>query len=146
MLTRRVTFGVSGKGFSFGEGLYSGFLTVRFVLAGPTGSDEPTALLFPADALLSVLEFDFLCLLPPEFRSSELASLFLFGVAFLLAGENDVGVDVGVEGGARVLLAGPGLYFGLFAALFLDLLDMPEVPDVPAVLLASSHGCSKAKP
>ena len=145
MLTRRLTFGVSGKDFSFGAGLYSGFLTVRFVLAGPTGSDEPTALLFPADALLSGLEFDFLCLLPPEFRSSELASLFLFGVAFLLAGENDVGVDVGVEG-ARVLLAGPGLYLGLFAVLFLILLDMPEVPDVPAVLLASSHGCSKAKP
>ena len=134
--------GVSGRGFSFGAGLYSGFLTVRFVLAGPTGSDEPTALLFPADALLSGLEFDFLCLLPPEFRSSELASLFLFGVAFLLAGEN----DVGVEGGARVLLAGPGLYLGLFAGLFLILLDMPEVPDVPAILLASSHGCSKAKP
>ena len=142
MLTRRLTFGVSGKDFSFGAGLYSGFLTVRFVLAGPTGSDEPTALLFPADALLSGLEFDFLCLLPPEFRSSELASLFLFGVAFLLAGEN----DVGVEGGARVLLAGPGLYLGLFAGLFLILLDMPEVPDVPAVLLASSHGCSKSNP
>ena len=142
MLTRRVTFGVSGRDFSFGAGLYSGFLTVRFVLAGPTGSDEPTALLFPADALLSGLEFDFLCLLPPEFNSSELASLFLFGVAFLLAGEN----DVGVEGGARVLLAGPGLYLGLFAGLFLVLLDMPEVPDVPAVLLASSHGCSKANP
>ena len=132
---------MSGRGFSFGAGLYSGFLTVRFVLAGPTGSDEPTALLFPADALLSGLEFDFPCLLPPEFRSSELASLFIFGVAFLLAGEN----DVGVEGGARVLLAGPGLYLGLFAGLFLILLDMPEVPDVPAVLLASSHGCSKAK-
>ena len=142
MLTRRLTFGVSGKDFSFGAGLYSGFLTVRFVLAGPTGSDEPTALPFPAGALLSGLEFDFLCLLPPEFKSSELASLFLFGVAFLLAGEN----DVGVEGGARVLLAGPGLYLGLFAGLFLVLLDMPEVPDVPAVLLASSHGCSKAKP
>ena len=142
MLTRRLTFGVSGKDFSFGAGLYSGFLTVRFVLAGPTGSDEPTALFFPADALLSVLEFDFLCLLPPEFRSSELASLFLFGVALLLAGENDV--EVG--DGARVLLAGPGLYLGLLAVLFLILLDMPEVPDVPAVLLASSHGCSKAKP
>ena len=124
-------------------GLASVDVGVRFVLAGPTDSDEPTALLFPVDVLLCVLEFDFLCLLPPEFRSSELASLFLFGVAFLLAGENDVGVDVGVEGGARVLLAGPGLYFGLFAALFLNLLDMPEVP---AVLLASSHGCSKAKP
>ena len=133
---------MSGRGFSFEAGLYSGFLTVRFVLAGPTGSDEPTALLFPADALFSSFELDFLCLLPPEFKSSELASLFLFGVAFLLAGEN----DVGVEGGARVLLAGPGLYLGLFAGLFLILLDMPEVPDVPAVLLASSHGCSKAKP
>ena len=140
---------MSGRGFSFGAGLYSGFFTVRFVLAGPTDSDEPTALLFPAtdfldssDALFSSFELDFLCLLPPEFKSSELASLFLFGVAFLLAGEN----DVGVEGGARVLLAGPGLYLGLFAGLFLVLLDMPEVPDVPAVLLASSHGCSKAKP
>ena len=142
MLTRRLTFGVSGKGFSFGAGLYSGFLTVRFVLAGPTGSDEPTALFFPADALLSALEFDFLCLLPPKFKSSELASLFLLGVALLLAGE----YDVEVGDGARVLLAGPGLYFGLLAALFLILPDMPEVPDVPAVLLASSHGCSKAKP
>ena len=142
MLTRRLTFGVSGKDFSFGAGLYSGFLTVRFVLAGPTGSDEPTALFFPADALLSVLEFDFLCLLPPKFKSSELASLFLLGVALLLAGE----YDVEVGDGARVLLAGPGLYLGLLAALFLVLPDMPEVPDVPAVLLASSHGCSKAKP
>ena len=142
MLTRRLTFGVSGKGFSFGAGLYSGFLTVRFVLTGPTGSDEPTALFFPADALLSALEFDFLCLLPPKFKSSELASLFLLGVALLLAGE----YDVEVGDGARVLLAGPGLYFGLLAALFLVLPDMPEVPDVPAVLLASSHGCSKARP
>ena len=78
----------------------------------------------------------------PEFKSSELASLFLFGVAFLLADENDVGVEVG----ARVLLAGPGLYLGLFVGLFLILPDMPDVPDVPAVLLASSHGCSKSNP
>ena len=140
---------MSGRGFSFGAGLYSGFLTVRFVLAGPTGSDEPTALLFPAtnfldssDALFSSFELDFLCLLPPEFKSSEFASFFLFGVAFLLTDENDVGVEVG----ARVLLAGPGLYLGLFVGLFLFLPDVPDVPDVPAVLLASSHGCSKSNP
>ena len=43
---------MSGRGFSFGAGLYSGFFTVRFVLAGPTDSDESTALLFPGTNFL----------------------------------------------------------------------------------------------
>ena len=82
---------MSGRGFSFGAGLYSGFFTVRFVLAGPTDSEESTALLFlgtdflgSSDALLSGFEPDFLCLWLLEFKSVVSASFFLFGVALLL--------------------------------------------------------------
>ena len=78
------------------------------------------------------------------------ASFFLFGVALLLAGEDDVGVETDVVVGlglgasvfcivARVLLAGPGLFLGLFMDLF-----VPDVPDGPATLLISSHGRSKS--
>ena len=55
---------MSGRGFSFVAGLYSGFLTVRLVLAGPTDSDESTALLFPgtnflgSDDVVAGLELD----------------------------------------------------------------------------------------
>ena len=73
------------------------------------------------------------------------ASFFLFGVALLLAGEDDVWVEAGVVVGlglgapvfcsvARVLLAGPGLFLDLF------------VPDGPATLHASSYGRSKSSP
>ena len=128
---------MSGRGFSFEAGLYSGFFTVRFVLAGPTDSDESTALLFPgtnflgsSDVPLSDFEPDFLCLLPPEFKSTVSASFFLFGVALLLAGEDDVGVETDVVVGlglgasvfcivARVLLAGAGLFLGLFLWAYL---------------------------
>ena len=103
---------MSGRGFSFVAGLYSGFLTVRLVLAGPTDSDESTALLFPgtgvlgsSDILLLDLGPDFLCLLPPEFKSSVSSSFFLFGVALLLVDEDDFGVEAGVVVGLD--LGGP---------------------------------------
>ena len=94
---------MSGRGFSFVAGLYSGFLTVRLVLAGPTDSDESTALLFPGTSVLGSSDVplldlgpDFLCLLPPEFKSSVSSSFFLFGVALLLVDEDDFGVEAGV--------------------------------------------------
>ena len=94
---------MSGRGFSFVAGLYSGFLTVRLVLAGPTDSDESTALLFPGTSVLGSSDVplldlgpDFLCLLPPEFKSSVSSSFFLFGVALLLVDEDDLGVEAGV--------------------------------------------------
>ena len=109
-----------------------------------------TYFLGSSDALLSGFEPDFLCLWLLEFRSAVSASLFLFGVVLLLAVEEDDGVDAGVVVGlglgapvlsnvfvsfvARVLLAGPGLFLDLFN------------PDGPAILLASSHGCSKSSP
>ena len=70
-----------------------------------------TDFLGSSDALLSGFEPDFLCLWLLEFKSVVSASFFLFGVALLLAGENDVGVETGV-------VVGLGLGASVFCILY----------------------------